>query len=245
MRCAKNILSHRRGAVAAFGFTLIEAVLALGISAVVLAAIGGVFYSALRLRNRSVAMLDEGSRLHPVLAVIKRDLSGAMPPDGFLASVFRCGSIESVLSRGVGIQFVTTTGPLDGDVGRGDLQEVTYIVRDTTRGQRGTMDLVRTVNGNLLASTLELPEEEVLLAGVEDFKVDCYDGYQWRDTWDTTLIDTNLPVAVRVQIQMAPQRDASDRLATSIAGSPIELIVPLTIASRTNATASTTQDEEQ
>ena len=31
---------------------------------------------------------------------------------------------------------------------------------------------------------------------------DCYDGSQWRNTWDTSAGDTNLPVAVRVRIQL-------------------------------------------
>src|SRR5712671_3751317 len=61
-------------------FTLIEVMLALAVSAIVLAAIGGVFYSAMRLRERTSAMLDESAPLHHALTVLRRDLQGALPP---------------------------------------------------------------------------------------------------------------------------------------------------------------------
>jgi type II secretory pathway component PulJ len=214
------------------GFTLIEAVLAIGISAVVVAAIGGIFYSALRLRDRSVAMLDEGSQLQPVLTILKRDLSGAMPPEGFLASGFLCGDLDGILMRGVGVQFITTSGTGTSSGGGADLQQVTYVLRDSTGGRRGAKDLIRAVTSNLLGTTLEPPEEELLLSGVELFQVDCFDGNQWRPDWDTSLTDTNLPMAVRVQIQVASANQNERSSARSAA--PLELIVPLTIQSRTN-----------
>ena len=43
------------------GFTLIEALLAIGIMAVVLVAVNAVFFSALRLRDRASAAVDQAS----------------------------------------------------------------------------------------------------------------------------------------------------------------------------------------
>ncbi len=37
---------------------------------------------------------------------------------------------------------------------------------------------------------------------MQTLQFDCYDGTQWRNTWDTSAGDTNLPVAVRVRIQL-------------------------------------------
>src|SRR5205807_6189382 len=53
-------------------FTLIEVLLALAISAIILAAIGGVFYSAIRLRDRTSAALDESAPMHQAFAVLQR-----------------------------------------------------------------------------------------------------------------------------------------------------------------------------
>src|SRR5207248_9726625 len=63
-------------------FTLMEIMLALAISAVVLAGIGGVFYSAVRLRERTMAMIDESVSLQQAFNFIRHDLHGALPPCG-------------------------------------------------------------------------------------------------------------------------------------------------------------------
>src|SRR3954453_5410083 len=63
-------------------FTLMEVMLALAVSAIVLAAIGGVFFGALRLRDRTAAMLDETAPLYQALALIRRDFQGVLPPGG-------------------------------------------------------------------------------------------------------------------------------------------------------------------
>ncbi len=225
------------------GFTLIEAVLALGISAVVLAAIGGVFYSALRLRDRTFASLNDGASLQPALNYIKRDLRGAMPPDGVLASTFRCGALGGLLGEGFGLQLTTTTGRLDAELPNGDLQEVIYKLRQPTSGPRNAgMELVRMVNRNLLATIPELPPEELLLSGVQEFQVECYDGYEWRNTWDTTMTDTNLPVAVRVQLLVAPRESIESGTVPRDGRASMELIVPLMAQSRTN-TAGSSEEE--
>jgi hypothetical protein len=76
--------------------------------------------------------------------------------------------------------------------------------------------------------------DQLMLSGVASLKFSCYDGTQWNDTWDTTsstAINTNLPLAVRVDIQMAGRSDLG----------PIEILVPVDSQSRTNMvlTAST------
>ena len=66
-----------------------------------------------------------------------------------------------------------------------------------------------------------------MLSGVESIKFSCFDGAQWQDTWDTTGLtstETNLPLAVRVDIQMTGNAN----------NGPIELVVPIDAQSRTN-----------
>ncbi len=113
-------------------FTLIEAMLALAISAVVLAAVGGVFYSAMRLRDRTVASLEAVSGVHPALTVIRRDLRGLVWPGGIMTGTFRCGALDSQFGGANGLQFSTTTAMLNENEPYGEIQEVIYELRDST-----------------------------------------------------------------------------------------------------------------
>jgi len=69
----------------------------------------------------------------------------------------------------------------------------------------------------------------------ETVEFDCYDGSQWRGSWDTSLGDTNLPAAVRVRIQLVSKEGEVARNRQ-----PLELIVPLLAQTiRTNSATTT------
>ena len=94
--------------------------------------------------------------------------------------------------------------------------------------------MYRSVTRNLLALNTPDVDDQLMLSGVASLKFSCYDGAQWDDTWDTTdptSLNTNLPVAVRVDIQMAGNANAQ----------PIEIVVPIDSQSRTNMVFATTQ----
>ena len=222
-------------------FTLIEAVLALSISAVVLAAIGGVFYSAMRLRDRTVASLESVSSVHPALMVIRRDIRGVVWPGGIMTGTFRCGALDSQFGGANGLQFATTTATLNEDEPYGEIQEVIYELRESsTGGRRGSKDLYRSVTRNLLTALTETPHEEVLLSGVQNLELTCYNGSAWVSTWDTSLTETNLPTAVRVQIEMAEEDEESSQ-STAAEYRTYELMLPLVVQSATNVVTSTNE----
>lgn len=227
---------------ARLAFTLMEIMLALATSAIVLAGIGGVFYSAMRLRQSTVAVIEEASTLHHAFAAIRRDLLGALPPTGNLAGDFKSGAAAGMgFTTGASLQFSTTTGHINESVPWGDVQEVVYELRSSTGARRNAGgELVRLVTRNLLSTTQLEMDEQLLLEGVESFEVSCYDGYQWLETWDTSLGETNLPSAVRIRLLMtAPEgQDSRDR-------EPVELIVPLVCQSTTNAVATATEEAAQ
>jgi hypothetical protein len=88
-------------------------------------------------------------------------------------------------------------------------------------------DLYRSVTRNLLPLATPDVTDQLMMSGVSSVKFSCYDGAQWNNVWDTTdptAIYTNLPVAVRVDIQMAGRSDLG----------PIEIVVPIDSQSRTN-----------
>ena len=212
-----------------------EMLLALAVSAIVLAGIGGVFYSAVRLRERTAALVDASAPLHQALGFLRRDLQGVLSPGGVLAGDFKVGAISSGLAQGYGLQFSTTTGIIRDDVPWGDIQDVVYELQDPTeRNYSGGKDLIRSITRNLLATGTQDVEEQRLLGNVQSLEVACFDGNDWRDSWDSSMGNTNLPVAVRVRIQLA-----ADNAADNNVRQPIEMVFPLTTQSRTNAVQTT------
>jgi hypothetical protein len=64
------------------------------------------------------------------------------------------------------------------------------------------------------------------LSGVESLTFSYFNGTSWLDTWDDTT-QTNLPVAVRVSLQLAtPQNQERPQ--------PLQLLVPLMAQVHTN-----------
>jgi len=223
------VMRHSRG-----GFTLIEMVLAIGIAAIVLIVVNAAFFSSLHLRNVTADMVDAASPVDAAVAFLKRDLECAVTTTNgtskILSGGFRVGTgLTSVgVSDPVAIEMYTATGALSDSEPWGDIQRVTYELKTPTVASATGRDLYRSVMRNLLAATTADVTEQLMLSGVASLKFSCYDGAQWNDTWDTTdptAINTNLPAAVRVDIQMAGRADLG----------PIEIVVPIDSQPRTNA----------
>ena len=205
--------------------------LALAVSAIVLAGIGGVFFSAIRLRERTAALVDESAPLYQAFTFMRRDLQGAIGPGGVLQGDFKSGTLNSATVQGNGLQFCTTTGNLKDDQPWGDVQQVVYELRDSTeRSSLGGKDLIRSVTRNLLSTTTPESDDQFLMGNVRSLEFACYDGNDWRDSWDSTTGDTNLPTAVRIRIQLESNNAADERNR-----SPIEMVFPLQTQSRTNS----------
>lgn len=214
--------------------------LALAISAIILAAIGGVFYSAIRLRDRTTAALDESAPLHQAMTIMRRDFAGAIPPGSTypLAGDFKCGSLGSGNGGSSGeIQIFTTTGVINDRVPWGDIQEVFYELREPTTSSRNSSgrDLIRTVTRNLLSTGTSESDEQWILGNVQSLQFSCYDGQNWRDNWDTSTGDTNLPVAVKIRVLTST--DSSVDLRSM---QPFELVVPILSVTHTNGTSTST-----
>src|SRR6266849_4390509 len=137
------------------GFTLIEVLIAVAIFAIVLAAINTVFYSALRLRNRSAAAFEEALPVQQAVAIIKRDLANLVVPGGTLSGALQTSP-----------DFYTSAGLMDNMVPWGDIERVSYLLVDSTNRAPG-MDLYRAVTRNLLSQTQDPPVQQRLLGGVQ------------------------------------------------------------------------------
>jgi type II secretion system protein J len=222
----------------AVGFTLIELILGIGIMATVLVAINAVFFSTMRLRERTNIAVEESLPIQQSLSILRRDLQGAMAPagEGMLAGDFKVGNVTSLgMGLPVDIEFCTTTGILRDSEPWSEVQKVAYGLRLSNNRNVAGSDLYRLVTRNLLATITPQPEEQWMMSGVERIEFSCYDGSQWRDYWDTSITDTNLPGAVRVRILLAAQNENSDVR-------PIEMVVPVASQSLTNLAYTTTTE---
>ena len=222
------------------GFTLVEMILAVGVAALVMAVVGGVFFTALHVREVTQTAVDEASPVDQALAVMRRDLQCAVTPTNgtskILSGDFRVGTLTSPgISQPVAIEMYSATGALRDGAPWGDIQKVTYELRDPTDRNEPGKDLYRTVTRNVMATTLPDMDDQWMLGGVRSIEFSCFDGSQWSDTWDTTgvtSVNTNLPLAIRVRIQLAGNNPANT--------APIEMLVPIDSQSRTNAVLTAT-----
>lgn len=242
--------THPQSTANTRAFTLLELVLAIAVCAVILAAINGAFWGALRLRNRTTQMLEESTGLQQALAVLRRDLSGIVLPGGTFAGEFNSDASTLLTAAESGVRVTpdlrTNTGYLDDWSPWGDIQKVAYFLRTPTNRLNADAgyDLFRVVTRNLNPALQEDPTEQYLATGIERMLLSYYDGSTWRTSWNSTNELTILPVAVRVQLVMAardpePQVDRSVRITRA----PIEMVVPIRVRPDTNATQTATSGQ--
>jgi type II secretion system protein J len=221
-------------------FTLIEMVLAIGVAAIVLIAVNAVLFTSLHLREVTADTVDAATPVDQAVTFLRRDLECVVTPTNGTSKVlsgdFKVGNVTSLgVPEPVAVEMFTATGALSVNAPWGDIQRVTYELKQPTDRSAAGKDLVRSVVRNLLTMTTPDVENQLMLSGVASIKFTCFDGAQWQDTWDTTSmtsVNTNLPLAVRVDIQMAGNSAANAQ--------PIEIVVLIDSQSRTNAVITVT-----
>jgi type II secretion system protein J len=219
-------------------FTLLELILAVLVFAIVLSAIHVVFFTALRLRDRTSQAIERSLPLQQTLGIIKRDLANLVPPGGSLAGQLQSTptaamNSSSRMGQQTGPQFYTTAGVVNQYQPFAEIERVSYFLAAPTNDAPG-MDLFRSVTRNLLPVTPETTDDQFLMSGVDAITFQYYDGNNWKDTWDSTQADpatglTNgLPRAIKMALALHLE---SQTLGTP---APVELIVPIPVLQRTN-----------
>jgi type II secretion system protein J len=223
-------------------FTLIELLLAMVIFAVVLSAISGVFFGAMRLRSRTTEAIESALPVQSALAVIRKDLAGLVLPTGTIQS-----NLVVNVSNGDGaaqasdMSIYTSTGHLAEQVQWSEVVKVAYALRPATNSMSGVgKDLVRWVTRNHLPPLQDEPEEQRLLAGVQRMEFSFYDGTSWRTAWNTTNEVNLLPRAIKVQLTMAQEvNQAGNRAAGNFVPEPFEIVVPILVFGTNNTSTAT------
>jgi len=232
-------------------FTLIEIMVASIAAAIILVAIYGIFYRALKMRDNATERSRDARLRARAVNVIRNDLRNAFVSGGILASTL-AGDVNGNDGPDASfpgyLKLTTTTGKDTADEMYGDVQQVEYyITRDkngSATGKGGV--LTRVVTRDLLTNVPEIVHEEQILSGVQSFQVYFYDGSQWQGSWQlsgtaatagsdavTTGTATTsgsstgptLPAAVRIDIQQVAQ-ELPGRPQQPAAPPPLEILVP-------------------
>lgn len=228
------------------GFTLIELLLAIGIMATILAAMSSVLYIAFRLNNGVSESVEESMPVEQALNFIQRDLANvvcttnsmlgtngtAVNTNTMLIGPFQSINQTNTLPDQIGPDFYTSGGEPDGMVPWGDIEKIDYLLSLPTNRMMAGKDLVRAVTRNLLpVNPPTVPDQKrTLLSGVQSVIFTYYDGTSWDPQWDSTQ-QTNLPYAIKMDIQMAAQTRGSGL------GPKYELVIPLDVQVTTNTDA--------
>lgn len=184
------------------GFTLLETLVALAITALVLAALGEAVLRVATARTRATAAVDRIPAARTVLLRLAREIEAAVPPgppeagpatERFVVEAPRAEDGSSTL------RFVTLGPP---GTGRSDLHSLAYALA-TAPEQRGTGVLVRRV---------EPGTDQPVMSGVHRFRVRCSDGTTWHDAWPPG----SLPRAVELELEIDDPAGTSTALATTV-----------------------------
>jgi len=214
------------------GFTLMELLIAIMIAAVVLAAMNTAFYAAMHLKSSALSAVEDGIPLNHAVSILKADLRGILITGGVMAGPVESPGMESVNNQPTLLDIYTTTGVVYDDLPWGDVQKVSYLLKNSTGVSRPVgQDLVRAVTRNLLTSTQPDLSEQSLLSGVSSLQFSFYDGANWQAVWNTTNAVTPISQAIKVDIEFAKaDSGGQSRL-------PVEIVVPVVTQGLTNDVA--------
>ncbi len=184
------------------GFTLIEILLALALLAVVITLIQGTYSGTVKSRERSGA---ESRQLHTAALVLDRlanEISGAYVdparPDATGLVLAVDGDGHSVLAFTARLQPIPTIRPGGGS-------EVSYFVEAEDDRVRLVRRESPDLDGNLEEGGAPYPVVDDLVR----FQVQCFDGEQWVEEWDSREREDGpvLPRAVSVELAWGPDEE--------------------------------------
>jgi prepilin-type N-terminal cleavage/methylation domain-containing protein len=176
------------------GFTLLETLAALAITALVLAALGGTVLGAARARARSADAADRTAAVRALLLRLAAELEAAHPPARRAPDLDERFAVDAARPSHPwsSLRLATVAPDARGSGPATDVHSVTYGVAPDP-AHPGSHALVRrtaVVPGG--AETTAVP----VLRGVRRFTVRCFDGTRWRESW----LPGPLPRAVAVTL---------------------------------------------
>ncbi|MCX5671255.1 MAG: prepilin-type N-terminal cleavage/methylation domain-containing protein [Planctomycetota bacterium] len=187
------------------GFTLLEMLVATALVAVLAGSLYASLSIAFKARRSALAALEPVRRAEIAMALVAADIRSAVIPNGVLAQPFM--GEDGTDTRGHdadALVFCGTAPSPEPAEGVGDVKKIEISCEASDDGQ--TQVLVRRVTTNLLSPRTLEPPVEVLCRGVFAFNIRYFDGSDWLDVWDSTVLENTLPLALEVTLQLDDPR---------------------------------------
>jgi general secretion pathway protein J len=183
------------------GFTLLELLAATAMTAVLAGSLYATLHAAFRARDSASGAVEQMRRAEMAVELIRTDIESAAVPRGILAGLF-LGEDVADGSGGASdaLQLYSMADGTQSAEGVGDVRMVEIECR--TDEDSGQLVLVRRVTTNLLTTSVQEPDEEILCRGVRSFDLRYHNGLEWQDNWDSGVEDNSLPPAVEVTLQL-------------------------------------------
>ncbi|MBE0535377.1 MAG: prepilin-type N-terminal cleavage/methylation domain-containing protein [Phycisphaerae bacterium] len=191
------------------GFTLLEMLAAMSLMVAVAACLYSSLYTAFRARRSAESALNPTLTAWRAIELLKQDLSGALPPTGILAGGFLGTDAHDGKGYDTDSVILHTTYVHTLDDALSDGISMVELVMEEDAGSRR---LVRRVTTNLLSPRAVESATQILCRGVRSLNIRYFDGYSWRDEWDSAAYENTLPAAIELDllVECRPQGAAAE-----------------------------------
>lgn len=191
----------------AAGFTLLEVILAVTITAIVSAALFTSLSGAFTTRRQIEDHLSGRESARAILSLVRTDLQCVPPPGGRIGGVF-IGERATGMNNAARDQltYVTANTNLKSDQDLADRRQVELRLLESAEDDEHYV-LARMVTGNLLATATPEPALQVLSRRVVSLHLRYLDAGEWVNEWDSTQRDNALPAAVEIVLVTAPEQN--------------------------------------
>lgn len=164
------------------------------------------FSGALGLRNRMQKRVDQQSALTLAMSIMKRDLENMIVTGGLMAEGIFCGEMGSPDMPNDQLEFYSTTAVVSDQLPWGDVQKVGYLLgvdpMQTVTTNLGQALMRMSRNALPLEANEEAPVETLMLDNVRSLQFEFFDGLEWLQTWDSTVNEPAVPLAVRAMVEV-------------------------------------------
>lgn len=182
------------------GFSFLEVVLALGVVALVMAALGPALLGTLRAERRAHDALQHADEL-AALAVLRDDLLAAPRPLDALAVPLRLEQTTTATRRGARLEF-TSLAPLPLPprlAARAPDPALATVIWEAVPSAQGRgLAWTRRRQAHLLAIAAPEPAAEVVLDNLASLSIEAFADGGFLAAYDSDSRDARLPAALRV-----------------------------------------------
>lgn len=196
------------------GFTLLELILAVTVTAIVSAALFSSMSGVFKTRRKTEDHLAGREAARAIMELVRSDLQCVPPAGGRVRGVFLGENTRGMSNVDTdNMTFITANPALRTDQDTADLRQVELRLLTSSEDPDHYV-LARLVTGNLLATVVPDPALQVLARRVVSLNLRYYDGAEWLDEWDSSELDNAIPQAVEIVLVTDPgqSREPEDEI---------------------------------